>query len=220
MGSIFGKLSQISTFGESHGAGIGVVIDGCPAQLPISAEAIQAELDRRRPGQSDLSTPRKEGDRVDLLASIDINVYRNEKSVQLIVQDHKHSASFVEQKDLEKKRYEEIRAGAPFDLCENVIPDRNDFAKVYTLLRRLTRSGNDTMSLGNLLYMLSRESGEPINYIKLKFIVRIMHELTICGVEEIAHDIYHFTVAFTGTKTSIEKSNILKKLKSQCNKNN
>ena len=70
MGSIFGKLFQISTFGESHGAGIGVVIDGCPAQLPISAETIQAELDRRRPGQSDLSTPRKEGDRVEILSGV------------------------------------------------------------------------------------------------------------------------------------------------------
>lgn len=70
MGSIFGKFFQISTFGESHGAGIGVVIDGCPAQLPISVEEIQAELDRRRPGQSDLSTPRKEGDRVEILSGV------------------------------------------------------------------------------------------------------------------------------------------------------
>lgn len=70
MGSIFGKLFQISTFGESHGAGIGVVIDGCPSQLPMSAEEIQRELDRRRPGQSDLSTPRKEGDSVEILSGV------------------------------------------------------------------------------------------------------------------------------------------------------
>ena len=96
---------------------------------------------------------------------------------------------------------------------------RNDFAKVYTLLRRLTRSGNDTMSIANLMFMLSREPGAPINYVKLKFIIRIMHELTICGVEEISPDIYRFTVAFTGTKTSIDKSSILKKLRTQCKKN-
>ncbi|MBQ9758877.1 MAG: chorismate synthase [Opitutales bacterium] len=70
MGSIFGKLFQISTFGESHGAGIGVVIDGCPSQLPISPEEIQRELDRRRPGQSALSTPRNEGDRVEILSGV------------------------------------------------------------------------------------------------------------------------------------------------------
>lgn len=70
MGSIFGKLFQISTFGESHGAGIGVVIDGCPPQLPISTEEIQRELDRRRPGQSTLSTPRNEGDCVEILSGV------------------------------------------------------------------------------------------------------------------------------------------------------
>lgn len=70
MGSVFGKLFQISTFGESHGAGIGVVIDGCPSLLPLSSEEIQAELDRRRPGQSDLSTPRGESDRVEILSGV------------------------------------------------------------------------------------------------------------------------------------------------------
>ena len=70
MVSIFGKLFQISTFGESHGAGIGVVIDGCPSQLPILPEEIQRELDRRRPGQSALSTPRNEGDRVEILSGV------------------------------------------------------------------------------------------------------------------------------------------------------
>lgn len=169
-------------------------------------------------GMNEITLGFREGDRIDLLANVDINVYRNEKSVQLIVQDHKHSESFVEEKNSEKRRYEEIRNGGEFLPEENIIPDRNDFAKVYTLLRRLTRSGNDTMSIGNLMFMLSREPGAPINYVKLKFIIRIMHELTICGVEEPAPDIYSFTVAFTGTKTSIDKSNILKKLKSQCKK--
>ncbi len=169
-------------------------------------------------GMTEFALDLREGERIDLLASVDINVYRNEKNVQLIVQDHKHSAEFVEQKNNEKKRYEEIRSGAEFLPEENIIPDRNDFAKVYTLLRRLTRSGNDTMSIGHLLFLLSREPGAPINYVKLKFIIRIMHELTICGVDELSPDIYCFTVAFTGTKTSIDKSNILKKLKSQCQK--
>lgn len=70
MGSIFGKLFQVSTFGESHGAGIGVVIDGCPPQLPLTEDDVQRELDRRRPGQSDLSTPRNEGDRVEILSGV------------------------------------------------------------------------------------------------------------------------------------------------------
>lgn len=70
MGSSFGKLFTISTWGESHGGGVGVVIDGCPPHLPISAEEIQAELDRRRPGQSEIVTPRKEEDKVTILSGV------------------------------------------------------------------------------------------------------------------------------------------------------
>ena len=70
MPNTFGKLFQITTWGESHGAAVGVVIDGCPPRLPITLEEIQAELDRRRPGQSDIVTPRKEADRVEILSGV------------------------------------------------------------------------------------------------------------------------------------------------------
>ena len=70
MPNSFGKLFTISTWGESHGPGIGVVIDGCPPRLPVTAEEIQAELDRRRPGQSDIVTPRKEADAVEILSGV------------------------------------------------------------------------------------------------------------------------------------------------------
>lgn len=66
----FGSLFRITTFGESHGPGIGVVIDGCPAGLAVATEDIQAALDRRRPGQSDLTTPRQEADRVEVQSGI------------------------------------------------------------------------------------------------------------------------------------------------------
>jgi chorismate synthase len=70
MGSSLGQLFRISTFGESHGGGVGVIVDGCPPRLPIDREAIQAELDRRRPGQSRITTPRKEDDRVEILSGL------------------------------------------------------------------------------------------------------------------------------------------------------
>ncbi|MBP7142121.1 MAG: chorismate synthase [Opitutaceae bacterium] len=70
MPNSFGKLFTISTWGESHGPGIGVVIDGCPPRLPISPQEIQAELDRRRPGQSEIVTPRKESDLVEILSGV------------------------------------------------------------------------------------------------------------------------------------------------------
>lgn len=70
MGSHFGTLFRISTWGESHGGGVGVVIDGCPPRLPLSEEDIQPDLDRRRPGQSDIVTPRKESDTCRILSGV------------------------------------------------------------------------------------------------------------------------------------------------------
>jgi chorismate synthase len=70
MGNTFGHLFRITTWGESHGDAIGVVIDGCPPQLKIDINAIQTELDRRRPGQSHLTTPRQETDVVQILSGV------------------------------------------------------------------------------------------------------------------------------------------------------
>jgi chorismate synthase len=70
MPNTFGKLFTVTTWGESHGPAIGVVIDGCPPRLPIEPSEIQTELDRRRPGQSDIVTPRKEEDRVEVLSGV------------------------------------------------------------------------------------------------------------------------------------------------------
>ena len=69
-GSSFGKLFRITTWGESHGAGIGVVIDGCPAGLSLSEDVIQVFLDRRRPGQSKYTTKRSESDTVEILSGV------------------------------------------------------------------------------------------------------------------------------------------------------
>jgi chorismate synthase len=70
MGNTFGHLFRITTFGESHGGGVGVVIDGCPPRLEITPEEIQFELDRRRPGQSKIVTPRKEDDTCEILSGV------------------------------------------------------------------------------------------------------------------------------------------------------
>jgi chorismate synthase len=68
MGNSFGHLFRITTWGESHGGGVGVVIDGCPPRLPLTEADIQPDLDRRRPGQSAIVTPRQEADRARILS--------------------------------------------------------------------------------------------------------------------------------------------------------
>ncbi|MFT5233249.1 MAG: chorismate synthase [Candidatus Krumholzibacteriia bacterium] len=71
MSSSFGRLFRITTFGESHGGGVGVVVDGCPPRLALEAADIQGQLDRRRPGQSSLTTDRQEADQIEILSGVE-----------------------------------------------------------------------------------------------------------------------------------------------------
>src|SRR5215470_8980296 len=70
MGNTFGQLFRVTTFGESHGGGVGAVVDGCPPNIELSGAEIQHELDRRRPGQSKITTQRKEGDECEILSGV------------------------------------------------------------------------------------------------------------------------------------------------------
>ena len=69
-GNTFGKLFQVTTYGESHGKALGCIIDGCPPQVELSTDDIQSELNRRKPGQSDVTTQRKEDDIVEILSGV------------------------------------------------------------------------------------------------------------------------------------------------------
>lgn len=157
-------------------------------------------------------------ERVDVLFQLNINEYQGERSLQMIVQDIRLAVSYVnEQKELHA-RYEELRGGATYDETEEpkIVPTREDFAIVYTYLRREFRQGNHVIPERALLAALENTEHGEINYIKLKFILRILEELNICGVTELEHGFYMFDVCFTASKTSIDKSSILRKLKSQC----
>ena len=70
MSSSFGKIFRVSTFGESHGGAVGVILDGCPPKLKINIDLIQYELNRRRPGQSTITTPRNEDDKLEILSGL------------------------------------------------------------------------------------------------------------------------------------------------------
>src|SRR5256885_277146 len=70
MANTFGHLFRVATWGESHGGGVGVVVDGCPPRLELTEADIQPDLDRRRPAQSKIVSPRKEADQVQILSGI------------------------------------------------------------------------------------------------------------------------------------------------------
>lgn len=91
-GNSFGRLFRLTTFGESHGAAIGGIVDGCPAGIPISETAIQAELDKRKPGCGDASTQRKESDRVQLLSGT-FNELSTGTPIGFIIRNEDHRSS-------------------------------------------------------------------------------------------------------------------------------
>ena len=132
------------------------------------------------------------------------------------VQDARLSEAYRTKMNNIKRRYEEIRGGAEYENSENIVPTRDDFASVYTVLRREFRSGTSILDMKTLLRLVNSYDIQPINYIKMKYVLRIMNELRICAVEEISDDIFKFEVFFNAAKTSIDKSSILKKLKSKC----
>jgi single-stranded-DNA-specific exonuclease len=157
------------------------------------------------------------GERVDVLFQLNINEFQNERSLQMIVQDIRKSEAYLIEQQKIRDRYEEIRAGAILEEHEECyIPTRDDFARVYTFLRREFRQGNTMFSDQELLMALESEYPDTINYVKLKYIIRILQELQICGVSEPDEGYYIFDIYFSPTKSSIDKSSILKKLRNQC----
>lgn len=165
--------------------------------------------------------PLHEGEYADVLYSVDINEFQNNRTVQMILLDIRMSKASSESMERLKERYEQVKAGGEFDPSENFVPDRDDFALVYTVLRRECRMGHDALSVRTILSLVNTAGSErDINYVKLMYMLRIFSELRICSVEELGADLFGFEIAFCQTKTSIDKSSILKKLKSQCvNKN-
>ena len=98
MSNTIGRLYRVTSFGESHGRCVGVVVDGCPAGHRLDLEHMQAELDRRRPGQSSVSTPRREDDRVEVLSGV-FNGVTTGAPVCMLVWN----------RDMDSTRYEELR---------------------------------------------------------------------------------------------------------------
>lgn len=155
------------------------------------------------------------GELVDVLFQLNINEFQNVTSLQMIVQDMRLSESLERAYGEQKARYEEIHNGADYTEEEAILPSRDDIAVVYTALRREFRAGHTVFSMRRLLTLLQGLGQGHIHYVKLKFIIRIMQELQICGVMEPVPDTYIFEFQYQTAKTNIEKSSILRKLKTQ-----
>lgn len=158
----------------------------------------------------------KEGDFADLLFNLDINEYQNVESLQMIIQDIKLSEDYISYFENENKIYLDLCTGAKYSEDDGILPDRDDFVTVYSVLRKEYRSGNDMMNEKEMFHKIESFSQKPIRLVKLKFILQILNELKICTVDEVCEGVYQYDIYFNAEKTSIEKSGILKKLKNQC----
>ena len=116
MGSSFGKVFRITTFGESHGGAVGVVVDGCPPRLALAAADIQGDLDRRRPGQSRLTTPRQEADEVEILSGL-FEGRTLGSPIALLVRNHDaRPGAYEEMKDLYRPSHADYTTEAKYGI--------------------------------------------------------------------------------------------------------
>lgn len=155
-------------------------------------------------------------DSADILFNVDVNEWLGRKSVQIIVRDIKFSGRQKENEEIERRRFEEIRAGAPISKEENVVPTREDFANVYKLFSASSRNGVTELSHKDICARVSKTPGCPeLGYIKLKIIIMVFKELNLVSIQETEPEVYQFNVRFSTAKTDLEKSNLLRKIRSQ-----
>jgi chorismate synthase len=114
--SSFGKAFRISTFGESHGGGVGVVVDGCPPRLPLAVEQLQRDLDRRRPGQSRLTSPRQEADRAEILSGVFEGVTLGTPIAVLVRNQDARPEAYHELKDLYRPSHADFTTEAKYGI--------------------------------------------------------------------------------------------------------
>jgi len=163
---------------------------------------------------SPASVPVFAGERADIMFTVDINEYGGVKTVQLVLRDIRPAGAEAERRAAEKARFEALRKGECEYAEENEIPDRNDISAVYSVIRREARMGNTEMSVRALTTLIGDVGGKSVNYIKLKFSLLILRELCLLETEEINEDYYSFNVYTSPAKTDLERSGILKRLRS------
>ena len=160
------------------------------------------------------------GDKVDVLFNLDVNEWGGRESAQIIIRDLKPSVTQKAKHRDEVARFEEIKNGAPFTAEEDILPDRSDFAAVYRLIQNSVRSGMDVLKDRDIIARLKNsEESSNIGYVKLKIIIMVFKELNIINIEDLYEDTYKFKLHYSTTKTKLDKSTLLRRLRSQMIRN-
>ena len=156
------------------------------------------------------------GDFVDILFTLDINEYNGRRSVQIIIKDIRLSE---EQKPIElllRERFDEIWAGAEFTEDDEVLPVREDFAILYRFIITALREGKERLYVSDITSAISRlNRTSRIGYIKVRVMIKVMQEMNLLSIAELSDDLFSFAEYKRQGKVDLEKSNLLRKLRSQ-----
>ena len=155
------------------------------------------------------------GDTVDVMFNLDINEWNGRKTLQLITREISLSESTIDETEKERARFSAVWSGSEFSESEAILPTREDFVAVYNLVRRSVRSGCDSLSHRAIYSALLSDPSVSIGYVKLKVIIRVLQEMNLLGIEETSDEFYSFKLRFSDKKVDLEKSNILRKLRTQ-----
>jgi single-stranded-DNA-specific exonuclease len=159
-------------------------------------------------------------DEVDVAFALEVNEFMNNKSVQFNIKDIRISERVSNEQQQEEMKYIAVKEGKSTLSAEEIIPQRADFALVYSFLLKEARDGREKYSYLKLLQALNRKySGVTANYIKLKLIIKIFREMNVISIEEIDDFSFSFKIIFSKNKANLEKSSILKRIKTLYNAN-
>ncbi len=159
------------------------------------------------------------GDQIDIMFTLDINEYQNQKNLQMIIKDVRLNEEQEKLEFAEKELYSAVKAGTPLPelggaASEDIVPSRDDFGAVYSVMKRELRVEHEIFSIRALLNLM-RTHGYKIGYVKMKFILATFSELNILNIKKIdeEREIYAFKYVYMDSKTNLDKSNIYRKLK-------
>jgi len=152
---------------------------------------------------------------IDVLFSIDVNVWQDRRSVQMIVRDLKPSTIQESKDDADRRRFNEVKSGGCFTKEEDFYPDRRDFAATYGYIEQSIREGQNCFSHKDLCTRIFNKYNVRIGYVKMKLIIMVFMEMNLLGIEEYESEMYRFSIHYSTTKKNLDKSTLLKRLRSQ-----
>lgn len=161
------------------------------------------------------------GDKVDIMFTLDVNEYQNQRNVQLIVKDVRLSEDQYKSEEAERELYRQVMAGVPYSelgidglSADFIVPTRDEFVTVYSTIKRELRVEHEIFSIRALIHLM-KTHGVKIGYVKMKYILMTFAELNILNIKKLddEREVYAFKFVYMDSKTNLDKSNIYKKLK-------